>query len=96
MNHHFPFSASAWRPSRRAILQAGLLGSATGGQVVQAVSGVAGGAAMAADGSTIVGSYHAMVSAGAKGQSKIRNEVRARASSRLECVSVRLSHALYL
>lgn len=45
MNDHFPFSASAWRPSRRAILQAGLLGSATGGQVVQAVSGVAGGAA---------------------------------------------------
>ena len=32
-------------------------------------------AATAADGSTIVGSYHAMMSAGAKGQSKIRNEV---------------------
>ena len=32
--------------------------------------------AIAADGSTIVGSYHAMISAGAKGQSKIRNEVR--------------------
>ena len=34
-------------------------------------------AAAAADGSTIVGSYHTMISAGAKGQSKIRNEVRA-------------------
>ncbi len=33
-------------------------------------------AAASADGSTIVGSYHAMMSAGAKGQSKIRNEVR--------------------
>ena len=30
----------------------------------------------AADGSTIVGSYNAMMSAGAKGQSKMRNEVR--------------------
>ena len=29
----------------------------------------------AADGSTIVGSYNAMMTAGAKGQSKIRNEV---------------------
>jgi hypothetical protein len=59
-------------------------------------TGTAGGAATAADGSTIVGSYHAMVSAGAKGQSKIRNEVRARTSSQLDCVSVRLSHALDL
>jgi hypothetical protein len=33
-------------------------------------------ASTVADGSTIVGSYHAMISAGAKGQSKIRNEVR--------------------
>ena len=32
------------------------------------------GASLAADGSTIVGSYHAMMSAGAKGQSKIRSE----------------------
>ena len=36
-----------------------------------------GGATAAADGSTVVGSYHAMMSAGANGQSKIRNEVRA-------------------
>jgi hypothetical protein len=56
------------------------------------------------DGSTIVGSYHAMVSAGAKGQSKIRNEVRVQASSKsvdalnccmsLCCRGSHASHAL--
>ena len=34
------------------------------------------GVGVNADGSTIVGSYHAMMSAGSKGQSKIRTEVR--------------------
>ena len=34
------------------------------------------GVGVNADGSTIVGSYHAMISAGSKGQSKIRTEVR--------------------
>ncbi|KAL7540002.1 hypothetical protein ACHAXR_010808 [Thalassiosira sp. AJA248-18] len=36
--------------------------------------GRGGAGATAADGSTIVGSYHAMMSAGSKGQNKIRNE----------------------
>ena len=37
-------------------------------------SSMRGGGGIASDGSTIVGSYHAMISAGAKGQSKIRTE----------------------
>lgn len=47
MNHPFRLPASSWRPSRRAVLQAGLLSHAGGGQVVQAVGGGggAGGAA---------------------------------------------------
>ncbi len=38
------------------------------------------GVLTAADGSTVVGSYHAMMSAGAKGQNKIRNEADLSAS----------------
>jgi len=39
-----------------------------------------GGVSTSADGSTVVGSYHAMMSAGAKGQNKIRNEADLSAS----------------
>ncbi|MEY4188091.1 MAG: hypothetical protein RIT02_3125 [Planctomycetota bacterium] len=44
MNQHFPLPASSWRPSRRAVLQAGLFSSAAAGQVVQAATGGGGGA----------------------------------------------------
>ena len=48
------------------------------------------GVTTAADGSTMIGSYHAMMSAGSKAQTKIRNEVCVSCS----CVHCRSFHVI--
>ena len=56
-----------WQFQARIVVEKSKRGGGMGGNSMR-------GSGIASDGSTIVGSYHAMLSAGAKGQSKIRTE----------------------
>jgi hypothetical protein len=63
-----------WQFQARVVLENKHGGGKRGGGGAGGAGGAASGTMTAGDGSTIVGSYHAMIVAGAKGQSKIRNE----------------------